>query len=444
MLRKAICLLVPISIAVQIDVGSRVYAAEIALPCLAAVILLSQRSWGDTRYFMALAKVGAAFLFMQIFSDIWNETSFDQYSRGWSRITIFIVNLISIYIIVGNSRSNIILFALGFSLGRIVITLSGLEDDVIPWKIGLAKPAALLLILSLIIVTKRTGRKELIAGSMLIALGLFDITMDFRSHGFVLVCAAVLLLTSAVFKTSLRKRRSPAISPALGILVAGAIAVFGAYQFYSYAAQTGWLSEAATNKFETQVENVDVPLLVAGRSEVLVYFEAIFDSPLLGHGSWPRDAYYADKLALERYQHGLSGSPTQPIDKSIPIHSHLFGSWIEAGMMGGVFWAYIMFLVAQSIIKSTTGSSPMRPLYLYAAILLFWDVLFSPFSGFRRLETAFLIVVVLRSLLQRGGRARVAMKRLRHRQRFGSQKKRRMRRRKRIEGPGGRQVLGPA
>lgn len=180
---------------------------------------------------------------------------------------------------------------------------------------------------------------------------------------------------------------------------------FVAYEFYAYAAESEWLSERATSRFEAQVEDAEVPLVIAGRSEALVYFEAILDSVLIGHGSWPENSYYAEKLVDERYEHGLSTNRAKPKDASVPIHSHFFGGWIEAGLVGGIYWAYIVVLIVKSLLRSSFGISHMRPLYLYGAVLLLWDVFFSPFSGFRRLETAFLIVIVLRSLLQRGTRS---------------------------------------
>ncbi|MEM9360954.1 MAG: hypothetical protein AAGB04_32705 [Pseudomonadota bacterium] len=197
--------------------------------------------------------------------------------------------------------------------------------------------------------------------------------------------------------------------------ITGLMAALAAYHIYVFAANSGWLSENANRKFETQVRQADVPLIVAGRSEVLVYFEAIFGSIVIGHGSWPRDAYYAEQLATARVEKGLSNNLAASADNSIPIHSHIFGSWIEAGILGGLFWLNVVFLIVKSLLKSSAGASPMRPLYLYGAALLLWDIFFSPFSGFRRLETAFLIVVVLRSLLQRRQAVRARTRRFRRR-----------------------------
>ena len=399
--QRIACFLVPISLAVPIDVGSRIFAAEILLPLIATVTFFTTRQKKQQRQFQVIFLIGLMYLAAQVSSDIWNESTYDQYSRGWARIFIFIVNLISIYILIGNRRSNILLFALGFALGRIIVTLYLMEGDVVPWKIGLAKPFALLVIVILIGIPWLRKRGVLALCIVLVALGLNDIVMDFRSHGFILVTAAGLLFTSIFLRSRIRRRNVVAQRSVIAVSLAGLMAVSLSFQFYVYAAKYGWLSEAATAKYEIQVVEADAPLLVAGRSEVLVYFEAIIDSFVLGHGSWPENRYYADKLAAERFEKGLSQSSQQARDAAIPIHSHLFGSWIEAGVFGGAFWGYILFLISMSLLRSVVGHSHMRPIYLYAALLLLWDVLFSPFSGFRRLETAFLIIVVLRSLLQR-------------------------------------------
>ena len=438
---KVVCFLIPASIVFQVNAGSQIFLPELLLPSAAAVIFINSHSKIIGRELTFLLTLGSAYLFFQFLSDIWNHTSFDQYSRGWARIILFLLNLISIYIIIDNKRSRLLTFCLGFAFGRICITALAFDGDTIPWKIGLAKPMAMLAILLCVTMPMPSRLRACLSSAVLASLGIFDILMDFRSHGSVLLLISMILLTSTFMKHRPSRHQSRALRPALYVLIAVGIAGFSAYQFYSFAAQSGWLSENATRKYQVQVEGTDAPLIVAGRSEVLVYFEAMFDSVLIGHGSWPRDAYYAEKLAERRYSQGLSPHLRQPTDDSIPIHSHIFGSWIEAGIVGGLFWINILFLIYKSILRSSQGQSQMRPLYLYGAMLLAWDILFSPFSGFRRLETALLIVILLRSLLQRhpvmsfralirsrSSRSNRQVGALRHRQRSsGRPRKRRIR-----------------
>lgn len=419
MLQKAICLLVPMTLIFQLDVGSTVFATEIFLPLAAIFIVIMKGKISLNKYMQSILVLLILYLVAQIFSDLWNDVDYDQYSRGWARIFLFMVNILSIYILIDNKRAHLMLFVVGIALGRIITTLSGIEDGTFPWKIGLSKPVALIVIVSCISLPWLKSRRAYLATFTIMCLGLFDIVMDFRSHGFVLIGVAALLLGSAAVRRGVKRQGVGGLRPIFGISIAGLIAAFSAFQFYILAAESGWLSERATRKFEMQVEEADAPLLVAGRSETLVYFEVIFDSILIGHGSWPRDPYYAGKLVTERYEMGLSHSLSRPANDSIPIHSHFFGSWIEAGLIGASFWGYVLFLIAKSVMKSSIGNSPMRPLYLYGAVLLIWDIFFSPFSGFRRLETAFLIVVVLRSLLQRRGLRRKTKKHARRGSRVG-------------------------
>lgn len=417
MLINVVCFLAPLTIAIQIDVGSQLFAAELLLPCVASMIFLKRGGHRFSSHASFLVKLGLAYFAAQVLSDVWNQTTFEQYSRGWARIGLFLINVLSIYVLIDNKRSRLLLFCLGFALGRVWITYTGFDGDAIPWKIGLAKPVALLTIVFCIAMPGLRGVTVYLSAVILLALGIFDIVMDFRSHGAVLIVVAVLLMSSVVLRKQSGRRGTGGLKPLIGLSVAGLIATAVAFQVYVYAAESGWLTENASRKYEAQVQDADAPLLVAGRSEILVYFEAIFDSIIIGHGSWPRDLYYAERLATERYERGISRSAAGVIDDAIPLHSHIFGSWIEAGLVGGVFWLNIIALIIKSSIKSSVGQSHMRPLYLYAAVLLLWDVLFSPFSGFRRLETAFLIVVVLRSMLQRGILAKARVKRRRKRRR---------------------------
>jgi len=428
---KFTCLLAPISLAFELEITSKIFAIEIILPVLAFLAYCARKSFHIIKQFRIIVYFGAIYLFMQIFSDVINDTPQEQYIRGWARIAIFLTNFISIYVLIGNSRSCLLFFAIGVAIGRFWVASQGFDAETLPWKIGLAKPMALLIIVSCIVLTASPKVKLPLVAAVLFALGLFDITKDFRSHGLVLIGTAVLLLIPAYLSTRSNRRRTNHKNAYIIVSLGGLVASFLAFEFYSYAAHSGWLSERAAQKFETQVERSDASILIAGRSEILVYFEAIYDGLILGHGSWPKNALYADRLALERYELGLSGSPAQSSDESIPIHSHIFGSWIEAGFIGGFFWIFIITLILHSLLRSSIGSSHLRPLYFYGALLLLWDLFFSPFSGFRRFETAFLMVIVLRSLLQRQVPLKLTKWRF-----SSSARNRRRRKRRRSRNPG--------
>lgn len=435
MLIKLLCFSIPILAGVQFNVAGGLFAAELILPCIALVLLLKRKISRLDRNFQVILQVGLTYLAAQIASDLWNGTSYDQYSRGWARISVFLVNFASIYILINNRRSHLLLFTLGFAVGRIWLTYSGMDGDTIPWKLGLAKPVTLIVLLLCVTLPILREKRKFLVPIILLGFGLLNIIMDFRSLGAVLLITSMLIVFSGIGVNRKTWQRRPRAGAIFAPAFAGLVAIVGAYQFYAYAAQSGWLSERATGKFEAQTSETDLPILIAGRSEIFAFIEAILDSPVIGHGSWPKDPRYADRLAAERYHWGLSKSATRPNDDSIPIHSHLFGSWVESGIMGGMFWSLILYLVAHSLLRAHQGQSHMKPLYVFGSVLLIWDVLFSPFSGFRRLETAFLIVIVLRSLLQRIPS--------RQRSRRQPQGRRQPRRKKRCQGHGAKDEPAP-
>ena len=415
-------------VGLQFDVAGGLFVAEVLFPIFALMQLPLRKYTPADRCFLITIIAGLVYFGSLLLSDLWNGTTYEQYSRGWARIVIFLLNFASIYLLANNHRSRLLLIAAGLSVGRIWLSLGAIDGDVIAWKLGLAKPITLIMIILCVIMPFLSGPRNLLAPLLIVFAGFGNIVADFRSLGGVLIIVGALMSFSALkgFFSAKAQRRQGQSAFVLVIIIVCSAAT--ALQFYSIAANSGWLSDRAQGKFEAQVQQSDLPLLIAGRNELLVSLSAILDAPILGHGSWPKNRYYADQLASQRYQYGLSNNPAaSPDDDLIPMHSHLFGGWVEAGLAGGLFWAFILFLSKQALSKSFHSNSHMKPLYIYSAVLLVWDILFSPFAGFRRIETAFLLVIVLRALLQRS-----AFRTKRSRSKALVSSRRRQRRKKRI------------
>ncbi len=385
----------------QFDFVSEIFAIEIVLPIAAVLKIIFGGRFKVNNHFVIIILFGLIFFVSLVLSDVWNQTSFEQYSRGWARLIVFMSNFASLYILIDNKRSRLLWFTLGMVAGRTWLSIESMEDGLLIWKLGLAKPVALATLLACVTIPKLRQPGSLLSCVLILALGLVNIVADYRSLGAVLVVVAALMLLADRERRVKHRRGKSLVAPIAAMITVGFLAAGASSWFYGYAASQGWLSERATNKYEQQSNVEGVPLIVAGRNEGLVSLEAIMDAPLLGHGSWPEDPYYAEKLAIQRYNLGLSGSVAPDEDQLIPTHSHLIGSWVEAGLAGGLFWAVVLALVGKSLLRSCRSQSHMQVLYLFCALLLVWDVLFSPFSGFGRIETAFLLVVVLRALLQR-------------------------------------------
>jgi hypothetical protein len=86
-------------------------------------------------------------------------------------------------------------------------------------------------------------------------------------------------------------------------------------------------------------------------------------------------------------------------DDLIPTHSHIFGSWVEAGILGALFWFWILKLIVSSMAR-VTGNEPLLPVFAYISFLFVWNIFFSPFGAEGRfIDTYFIVaILLLRSL----------------------------------------------
>jgi hypothetical protein len=152
---------------------------------------------------------------------------------------------------------------------------------------------------------------------------------------------------------------------------------------YVTAVESGWLGDQAQSKYETQASG-DLGLLLGGRSEMLISTLAIADSPILGHGSWARDFHYVELYVtlLESSGAVIVGDPYE--SDLIPTHSHLFGAWVEAGIFGASFWAFIIVIIMVAAYRCLKVENIPTSFVAFFLFLLLWDVLFSPFGADQR------------------------------------------------------------
>jgi hypothetical protein len=153
------------------------------------------------------------------------------------------------------------------------------------------------------------------------------------------------------------------------------LAVLG---LYSAAASQGLLGPDAKSKYILQAGAFGT--LLGGRPEALVSTQAILDSPILGHGSWAKDPTYA-RLLAER-QKALGYQPTAEYVGTdlIPAHSYLLGAWVWAGFLGAVFWLAVAANAVWLLANLYSLRLEVAPLLVFAALLLLWDIAFSPYG----------------------------------------------------------------
>jgi O-antigen ligase len=209
----------------------------------------------------------------------------------------------------------------------------------------------------------------------------------------ILLAVAAIVALGEFFRILLRGRPIPKLLFMFTLLGCG-IFYEGVVAIYTTAASSGMLGTEAREKFELQTEG-GLGVLLGGRSELLVSTQAIADSPIIGHGSWAKDYEYVARYvwALEERGAAIVGDPFH--NALIPSHSFLFGSWVEAGILGGAVWIYILAICGRSLYSLFDSPAWSRPLITFVTLSLMWDVLFSPFGATERFFVPAALCIVL-------------------------------------------------
>ena len=216
--------------------------------------------------------------------------------------------------------------------------------------------------------------------------------------------AAALVNVGAIFlilwgrKSRLRMRQ---ISRHFIVLcVLSFVIVVGFKQVYSYTASHGYLGQKSQEKYaaQTQQGNSMLHLLMSGRSDFFVGIRACFDKPILGWGAKPLDTkgYWYDFLSeygnltdLENY---VRQRKVQPVPY-LPEHSHLVIYWLHCGIVGLMFYLYVLYLIFIFFRRNIDAIPQLFGYFVLMIPGLLWDIFFTPLTN--RVGTGMLIAAML-------------------------------------------------
>jgi hypothetical protein len=141
-----------------------------------------------------------------------------------------------------------------------------------------------------------------------------------------------------------------------------------------------------------------IGVIAGGRAEILTSPRAILDSPILGHGSWAKDPKYVELQRQGLIELGVpnGNAPTDPY--LIPTHSYLLGSWVWAGLGGGLFWLAVAALALWLMANLFAVRLALHPLIVFSTTLMLWNIAFSPYGNTQRLFATFSIAVCVLGL----------------------------------------------
>lgn len=382
----------------HVNVIGELYPSELVLMALFPII------WMEKRHFLAATPIPTllllfgVWLFAQIGTDLIRNTPAIDMARGWAAIIVFFADFAVVYMLVSERPRRVYLLLFGYALGWLIQPIiqpySFFSGE--PWKFGYGYPFTLLVFAWIGWKYGADIRRMRRYVPFLFVLGLFSIYMNARSLGGFTVLSAVLIwLRGSRIGERLRWRVSPLRMAAVA-LVAGA-AILALKVFYSHAAEQGWLGEKAKMKYEMQASG-KLGLIIGGRVEVIPAVFAVMDSPLIGHGSWAKDPRYREYLMLLLdFGYELNESQLKAaVEHSdlIPCHSHILQAWVWAGVLGALFWLFVLRWLLKIAWTSFRWPTALFAPLMFLVMMSAWDVLFSPFGSMTRFAWAIKLTVL--------------------------------------------------
>lgn len=383
---------------VEVRLVGRLFLPEIILLGLFPLLLLNRAGMLLSALPRTFIMLGLLWLSSQIVTDIIRSTPFEDYSRGWSNIIVFLIEFLTIYLLAFESERRLILFAVGVIVGQLLqyiiapnIFAAGGEF----WKFGIGYAVTLFMVLTTQL--RPVSRRFYLGPAILFAAAILNLVMGTRSLGGICFIAALYLLLQKLAKPNklmiITVSNKKLLLTFFLLLASGVIAL----KFYGLIASGGMLGEDIQEKYESQADG-EFGLLIGGRPELLVSSLAILDSPIIGHGSWAVDPKYVSLLAELLLKYSYDTRPIAIDDELsdiIPTHSFIFGAWVSAGLLGAVFWLWIMIFCAKLLIILCKIKDPLTPLVVFLGFNMLWNILFSPFGAETRPYTAYYLVLLM-------------------------------------------------
>lgn len=332
----------------------------------------------------------------QIVTDLYRGTPFEDYSRGWLKIIMFGFQIMALWLFLPRRSHYIAAFAIGQALsliGSYPAIRAEYGDQF--WKFGIGDGVSLLVAAIFAGMLPGTAWLRRYAWIALAATAVMLLLVNYRSgFGVLLVASGICFLFTVFDHTPALRKKFNGITFSI-LLLAGVAFSQAVFSVYGYVASSGALGAEAEYKYELQSRG-DVPVLLGGRVESLISTEAIADSPILGHGSWAKNIYYSRLLRVKMRELGIPVIGSGKINSDlIPTHSYLFGAWVDAGILGGLFWIYILSMLIGTIYLLFKHNFHYRTFFITAFIMVGWAILFSPFGAETRFNAGFTIVLAL-------------------------------------------------
>lgn len=379
---------------IKFNIVGEISISELFLLAYAPFIIAKIR-WQKTKELKAITLAYSALLAAQIFSEVLVSNGLSSSLKGLAITVVSYLHFIFLFyyltkdkrlilVIILSQIAMNLLFGTSFEEQSAEDILAGEAATYLKFYIA---PLTILIFLAISVIYRNRNFPILFS-----LLGIVFILLGARSSG------GMALFAGMVAYLMEHKQLIPNKK---ALVVASALLLLTGYGFYVYYVNRVLAGEITSGNSQQLLvcKNPYNPLelLMTGRSEAWVGWQAFMDKFWLGHGAWPYDTtgHYQRLMFM---MHGERLTPDQlSYHFLIPSHSVIVG----CGMMNGIFaFVAMLYIVFYFLKKGFVSLGFCERKYLlvlaYHEYNLLWNALFSPQSHFRQtLPIAFAIILIL-------------------------------------------------
>jgi hypothetical protein len=387
----AACMVIPVNLIGTFRLGELLVLA--LYPFYMKQILKALRN----REVMAIVGLGLLWLTSQVLSDLYNATTMKNSLRGLGSIFLTMTTFLFFCGLYCRNPRNHLGTLLGASAGGVLSAgllyrfegnNAGYAENIWDFYVsGWAHPA--FAIFAFLFYRSHPW----LVFPLGIAYGIVANMYGGRSDGLV-VLISTLFFVYLWFQVT-HSRGDLRYSMRSGLMIC-AVLLVPLFLLYVVYAQSGALGKAAKMQIDLAKNPYNpVEVLLLARNESVIALDAIYEKPILGHGSWANPGHLRRLYLLKMREIYGAAAPKKLIQDILPVHSVLLGAWVFGGLAGFIFWVYVIYrtfyLSNQLLINGSMGMIAIAVVYVP---YFCWHVLFSP-NAFARfswpMSMAFLI-----------------------------------------------------
>lgn len=381
---------------IKIDVVGALALNEILLLVISPFYLNRALRVLQLPAFRSTFLLGLAYLFSLIAADLYRDTPSQDHLRGWAKLGVTLFSFILLVPILFDNKRALPAFIIGWFLSPFASIIAyGVQWNLYKFYIGGPISTATFLVVGYAhrYLRKATHFMPFLAAGM-------AFLQNCRSLAGITIIAQIANLLAIRQKSrcdSYEHYTASGKARSIFIFLFFCLLVLGTIEIYKYTVVRGFWGEESQTKYEMESLREGFFLLTV-RSDHYYTWPKIFESPIIGYGSWAKDIDYVISRANE-----LGINPAAVVDPLarageyglIQTHSHVTAGWLEAGIFGGIFWIIALWRTIKLLVSGGMASiGRLAPLMTFFLVGFAWDVLFSPYGGSNRLWSGFMLALI--------------------------------------------------